>query len=139
MSVILMQASKNFSDTWLTYWINSIDTSNNTHSPETVLGTKLYVRSMKESVLCVLDHFILFWDNKSHCVEDEDTQSTDLEYENVQISLNSYYLAVYIVIAVFNSVMALVRAFSFAYAGLKAAKFIHSKLLLSVFYVNIFI
>lgn len=48
-----------------------------------------------------------------------------------------FYLEIYASIAVINSVITLVRAFLFAYAGIKAAKFIHSKLLTSVFYVRL--
>lgn len=47
-----------------------------------------------------------------------------------------YYLEIYASIAVINSIITLGRAFLFAYAGIKAAKFIHNKLLTSVFYVS---
>lgn len=136
LSVVLMQASKNFSDTWLANWIKHMNTSNYTvhmKQPSTLLGTKIYAESMKENVLCyLLDQFI-FWRRPNH--SNGVDGNYDLEYHSLQISLNSYYLAIYITVAVFNSICALLRAFLFAYGGLKAAKFIHKKLLYSVFYV----
>lgn len=57
------------------------------------------------------------------------------EYMDIEAE-NSFYLAIYIAIAIFNSLIALVRAFAFAYAGIKAAKFIHNRLLYSVIYVS---
>lgn len=47
-----------------------------------------------------------------------------------------FYLKIYTSIAVVNSAITLVRAFLFAYAGIKAAKFIHKKLLTCVLYVS---
>ncbi|KAG4079388.1 hypothetical protein HA402_008080 [Bradysia odoriphaga] len=47
-----------------------------------------------------------------------------------------FYLKIYTSIAVVNSGITLIRAFLFAYAGIKAAKFIHRKLLNSVFYTK---
>lgn len=47
-----------------------------------------------------------------------------------------FYLKIYTSIAVINSVITFGRAFLFAYAGIKAAKFIHNKLLTRVIYVS---
>lgn len=49
----------------------------------------------------------------------------------------AYYLGIFASLTVTNSVMTLARAFLFAYAGIKAAKFIHEKLLYKVIYVSI--
>jgi ATP-binding cassette, subfamily C (CFTR/MRP), member 10 len=48
-----------------------------------------------------------------------------------------FYLPVYTGLAVVNSLVTLGRSFLFAYAGIRAAKFIHTKLLNSVFFVSI--
>lgn len=48
-----------------------------------------------------------------------------------------YYLSIYSGLVSSNSFLTLIRAFVFAYTGIHAAKFIHSKLLKSVFYVSI--
>lgn len=47
-----------------------------------------------------------------------------------------FYLKIYTFIAVSNSAITFFRAFLFAFAGIKAAKFIHNKLLTCVFYVR---
>lgn len=47
-----------------------------------------------------------------------------------------YYLGIYAGLAVANSALTLARSFMFAYAGLKAAIFIHKKLLQKVLYVS---
>lgn len=64
----------------------------------------------------------------AHWVSTDTTQNTT--------SGTKFYLEIYASIAVINSIITLVRAFLFAYAGIKAAKFIHNKLLTSVFYVS---
>lgn len=64
----------------------------------------------------------------AHWVSANTTQNTTNDTE--------FYLEIYASIAAINSVITLVRAFLFAYAGIKAAKFIHNKLLTCVFYVS---
>lgn len=54
-----------------------------------------------------------------------------------ETNVTSFYLTVYSSIAAANSVVTLIRSFIFAYAGIKAAKFIHNKLLQRVFAVSI--
>ncbi|KAJ6648254.1 ATP-binding cassette sub-family C member 10 [Pseudolycoriella hygida] len=49
-----------------------------------------------------------------------------------------FYLKIYTSIAVTNSIVTFVRAFLFAYAGIKAAKFVHNKLLTCVFYAKFY-
>lgn len=64
----------------------------------------------------------------AHWVSTNTTQNTTDSTE--------FYLKVYTSIAVINSAITLARAFLFAYAGIRAAKFIHNKLLGCVFYVS---
>lgn len=49
----------------------------------------------------------------------------------------TFYLSIYSGLVTTNSFLTLIRAFIFAYAGIRAAMFIHLKLLNSVFYVSI--
>lgn len=84
LSVILMQFSKNITDTWLAHWVSSTGNSFN---------------SSKES--------------------------------------QDYYLEIYTFLAIGNSAVTLVRSFLFAYAGIKAAKYIHMQLLTRVFATKI--
>lgn len=48
-----------------------------------------------------------------------------------------YYLSIYSSLAIGNSILTLIRSFLFAYAGIKAAKAIHRKLLNRVFYTKL--
>lgn len=48
----------------------------------------------------------------------------------------NYYLGIYAGLALTNSVLTLARAFIFAYAGIRAARYIHKRLLYSVFYTK---
>lgn len=103
------------------------------HTTEPTFDVKMYAESIKEKVICILGNFAQLHESMG-CFNASGINDT--EHNDEQISSNSYYLAVYISIAIFNSIIALIRAFSFAYAGLKAAKFIHNRLLKSVFYVS---
>lgn len=58
---------------------------------------------------------------------------------NDTATATKYFLEIYAGIAIFNSILTLIRAFLFAYAGIKAAKFIHKKLLDRVFYVSFYL
>lgn len=134
-----MQASKNISDTWLAHWIMTINTPNATATANVekeVENTELYAETIKHNIVCLFEKFFT-WHKPSDCkFADNSTLQFETDNENMQISLNSFYLAIYIGMAVFNSAIALVRAFMFAYAGIKAAKFIHNRLLNSVFFVS---
>ncbi|KAG5675958.1 hypothetical protein PVAND_005815 [Polypedilum vanderplanki] len=69
----------------------------------------------------------------AHWVSIETVNSTNSSSTNE----TSYYLETYASLALGNSVLTLIRSFLFAYAGIKAAKIIHDKLLNKVFYTKI--
>lgn len=64
----------------------------------------------------------------AHWVSDTDKNTTSKSIDDAD-----YYLKAYTSLALGNSLLTLVRSFLFAYAGIKAAKKIHEKLLKSVF------
>lgn len=142
VSLFLMQASRNLSDAWLAHWIRGINQSSLIQpiQPNISLESESNTQSryIIDHAMCFLQKIIIFG-NLSECLADKtDSNSTELliqTQENFEAE-NSYYLAVYIAIAIFNSLIALVRSFAFAYAGIKAAKFIHNRLLYSVIYVS---
>lgn len=148
VSLILMQASRNLSDAWLAHWIKSTNQSSLVQpiqpvQPNTSLETGFhdtYSTYVFDHAMCFLRKIIIFG-NLTECLRTDDKPSNQTislaEPEELYIETeNSYYLAIYIAIALFNAVIALVRAFAFAYAGIKAAKFIHDRLLNSVIYVR---
>lgn len=135
LSIILMQISRNLSDVWLAHWIANID-SNSTLTlltNKSELNTPFPTNNVLNQASCFLQKIISFSD-LSECMTNN---NSNVIVPSIPIeSQNSYYLAVYITIAIFNSLIALVRAFTFAYGGIKAAKFIHSRLLYSVIFVS---
>lgn len=57
--------------------------------------------------------------------------------ESTAAHTTGYYLGIFAAIAVTNSLVTLARAFLFAYAGIKAAIFMHEQLLKRVMFVSI--
>lgn len=128
-----MQTSKNLSDAWLAHWIMNVNPSNATFSDgfnPKMLGSNYYMQEIRRNIMCMVDKLI-WWQNLDEC----SVSKTGLRNETFTMS---FYLLIYFIIAIFNSIITLVRAFAFAYAGIKAAKFIHTKLLNSVFYVSVY-
>lgn len=135
-SLFLMQASRNLSDTWLAHWIRSISDANDTLTQPTTVhsGSQSYTEILTEYLTCIFGNFFSFRSlDECKLYDSVDSVSQD----HIHAEHTSYYLAIYIAIAVFNSLIALVRSFAFAYAGIKAAKFIHVRLLNSVIFVRI--
>lgn len=130
-----MQASRNISDAWLAHWIRNIDISNTSFTKLNSAHAQTTMTSYSETIHTYLSCFlqkIFSFQDPEDCVTENNTNLTE---ENVHAK-TSYYLAIYIGIAVFNSLISLIRAFSFAYAGVKAAKFMHDLLLNSVLFVS---
>lgn len=128
LSVIFMQATRNMSDAWLAYWVADLNPTNLSNHRHT---------SFHFDVTHVLS-------NNSHPMN---VSTATLLNDNIADDVNhvnngtkpagiDFYLAIYAGIAVVNSVITLFRAFIFAYAGIKAAKYIHTNLLQKVFYVR---
>ncbi|KAM7354188.1 ATP-binding cassette sub-family C member 10 [Cochliomyia hominivorax] len=107
MSVGLMQLTRNLSDAWLAHWVTDTTLDNNTNTANT------------------LGHVVQppWWGELAN----DTTPPTHTV---------GYYLGIFASLALTNSLMTLARAFLFAYAGLKAAKYIHDKLLNKVLYAK---
>ncbi|NWU90204.1 MRP7 protein, partial [Upupa epops] len=112
-SLLLMQASRNISDWWLSYWISSISQTANTSamvcsasspSPKLLLFTTVGLVSPIQGL------------------------DTTLVTSNGSLDVN-FYLIVYGSIAGANSLFTVIRAFLFAYGTNRAATIIHSRLL----------
>lgn len=139
VSVLLMQVSRNLSDAWLAYWVGASNPgpvpSNNGTSNGTIVD--FWSVGTLDSFFNMVKDFVSSWvrgvDHGSLFAE-ELQQEEALQMDNKTLTL--YYLGIYSGLAVGNSFITLVRAFLFAYAGIKAAKCIHDKLLNSVVYVS---
>ncbi|XP_071662262.1 ATP-binding cassette sub-family C member 10 isoform X6 [Patagioenas fasciata] len=112
-SLLLMQASRNVSDWWLSHWISSISQTANSSmmvcsasspSPELLLFSIVGLVSPMQAL---------------------DTTPVP---SNGSLDVN-FYLTVYGSIAVANSLFTILRAFLFAYGTIRAATVIHNRLL----------
>ncbi|KAA0200617.1 hypothetical protein HAZT_HAZT003296 [Hyalella azteca] len=105
LALLGMQFSRNITDLWLAYWV--------TNAPG---GTNLTVVRMA-----------------SYPNSGDNSGTASLGLLDLHISpTNQYFLTVYCCIAAGHSIFTIIRAFGFAYCGLKAARNLHRKLLTSV-------
>ncbi|NXH91982.1 MRP7 protein, partial [Edolisoma coerulescens] len=112
-SLFLMQASRNISDWWLSYWISSISqTANNS-----VMAASASLPSPE----------LLLFSTAGLVSPIQDLDNTPAP-SNGSVDVN-FYLIVYGSIAGANSLFTIIRAFLFAYGALRAAAVIHNRLL----------
>uniref|UniRef100_A0A182IX99 ABC-type xenobiotic transporter n=1 Tax=Anopheles atroparvus TaxID=41427 RepID=A0A182IX99_ANOAO len=108
IAVLAMQVSRNLTDAWLAYWVGSTNGSLPAQPNDTQSSAGDFPLLTEVALL-------------------SDNSSTNI----------AYYLGIYAGLAVGNSFLTLLRAFLFAFAGLKAAKCIHDRLLNSVLYTKL--
>ncbi|XP_078489925.1 ATP-binding cassette sub-family C member 10-like isoform X1 [Ciona intestinalis] len=109
--VVLMQASKVISDWWLSQWVGSVPT-NGTHGNHHE-NSNYFI-------------FPLALSDAHYTFLLQDNEPTPANHDVM------WYLMIYGIIAGSNSIFTLIRAFSFAYGGLRAAKVMHHKLLTAI-------
>ncbi|XP_053672965.1 ATP-binding cassette sub-family C member 10 [Anopheles nili] len=119
LAVLMMQISRNLTDAWLAYWVG-LSNENTSNETKLVEDSTVLSRERMEGMVAAIDHLI-------YPLLNEDRNGT----------ASFYYLGVYTGLAIGNSLLTLVRAFIFAFAGLKAAKYIHDRLLNSVLYTKL--
>ncbi|KAM7027196.1 ATP-binding cassette sub-family C member 10 isoform 1-T1 [Passerculus sandwichensis] len=112
-SLFLMQASRNISDWWLSYWISSISQTANT----SVMACSASLPSPE----------LLLFSTAGLVSPIQDLDKTPAP-PNGSVDVN-FYLIVYGSIAGANSLFTIIRAFLFAYGALQAASVIHNRLL----------
>ncbi|XP_038072640.1 multidrug resistance-associated protein 7-like [Patiria miniata] len=112
IAMFLMQVSRNMSDWWLSYWIS------HSHSYGTISSNSSAGDDLQEG-------------------NDRDQNiAVEVPYSRMNVTSSdnlTFYLGIYSGIVGANSVLTLLRAFLFAYGGLRAAKKVHKKLLASIF------
>ncbi|XP_027537873.1 multidrug resistance-associated protein 7 isoform X2 [Neopelma chrysocephalum] len=112
-SLLLMQASRNISDWWLSYWISSISQTANT-------SVMICSASLPSPELLLFSIAGLVFP-----IQALDTTPVP---SNGSVDVN-FYLIVYGSVAGANSLFTILRAFLFAYGTLRAATVIHNRLL----------
>ncbi|KAJ9574989.1 hypothetical protein L9F63_007846, partial [Diploptera punctata] len=78
------------------------------------------------------DWWLSYWVSEDSVVPRNHTNSSDFVFDVNDGEDFTYYLIIYAVLAVLNTVFTLFRAFLFAYGGIHAAKNIHERLLNSI-------
>ncbi|NXW78217.1 MRP7 protein, partial [Hirundo rustica] len=112
-SLFLMQASRNISDWWLSYWISSMSQTANT----SVMASSASLPSPE----------LLLFSTAGLVSPIQDLDKTPAP-PNGSVDVN-FYLIVYGSIAGANSLFTIIRAFLFACGALRAASVIHDRLL----------
>ncbi|XP_009076870.1 PREDICTED: multidrug resistance-associated protein 7 [Acanthisitta chloris] len=112
-SLLLMQASRNISDWWLSHWISSISQTANT-------SVMVFSASLPSPELLLFSTVGL--------VSPIRALDTTPVPSNGSLDVN-FYLIVYGSIAGANSLFTILRAFLFAYGTIRAATAIHNRLL----------
>lgn len=90
----------------------------------------------------ITDLWLSYWVTHTNATVTNSTDTSSLGklqlyYDNYSYHNTKYYLTVYSLLAVFNSIFTLIRAFIFAYGGIQAAITMHKQLLKIVMRVNI--
>ncbi|XP_045534773.1 ATP-binding cassette sub-family C member 10 [Papilio machaon] len=130
LSLILMQLSQNYTFLWLTFWIKNRATNSTSLNTDTILESPHETQT-------VMDHGFNIMDNVIHRILNGSLpvlHSTDVtvtkspKIPDLQLTLrydDNFYLEMYFVLAGLNLLFTVMRAFLFAYGGVKAAGRIH--------------
>lgn len=123
LSLALMQASRNVSDWWLSYWVEEISGDDN--STVTSTGTNTASMLLLSNIVVPLS---LSQNTPFHFFASSNSTSNSTTNGHS----DSYYLIIFGALAGTNSFLTFLRAFIFAYGGLRASQVIHNKLLFRV-------
>ncbi|XP_045447338.1 ATP-binding cassette sub-family C member 10 [Melitaea cinxia] len=150
MSLILMQLSQNFTFLWLTFWVknsrkNTTDlqlSSDNVHDNSTILDHGINIADSIVHILVNKSMELINSFNSNDIPNYAATTVTDpflVPERQLKIPTitDTYYLEIYFGLAGLNLVFTIMRAFLFAYGGVKAAEKIHKALLKTVVKANI--
>ena len=131
LSMVLMQASRNYNDFYLGQWAADADVSGTTATSPVSSSSSLlsYARSSLPSLSAFSSaHFLSSWSAMSSSLASAGV-SDDAD--------GTSHLRILALIALFNSLAALFRAFIFAYGGLVAARHMFNALLGRILYARI--
>lgn len=126
LSLAFMQATRNGSDLWLSYWVSNTNNNKN----ETAFAAPTITTSASFLPLSNTTRGALPTD-----VAISSYSLFTAPYLQVTTKLDpevKFYLGILLYIAAANSIFTLIRAFSFAQGGLVAARRIHNKLVTSI-------
>lgn len=146
-SLTAMQASRNLNDLWLAHWVHETGNANstipNSSTPVTPLPSPTFESPRQD---------YNEYDDGGQRTEDNILNNDEKTYQFASIALLvsqtplmsgldpdvKYYFSILVVIGIANSIFTLMRAFLFAFGGIRGALRIHSALLNSVLKVKTF-
>ncbi|OXA59126.1 Multidrug resistance-associated protein 7 [Folsomia candida] len=120
ISIIIMQASRNFSDIWLAYWVSQQKDNNGTELPTTTTTPFPTFETPLNSYLNARSSENFLQDSN----EDQQQYYSSFIIELIPFNTDhmdptiKYYFGIFILIGLFNSVFTLARAFLFAIGGI---------------------
>lgn len=123
LSLALMQATRNGSDLWLSYWVSHNNGNSNETAALSTSASFLYNSSTLPGAL-ITDVANSSSPSLFTAPYLEDTSTLEPEVK--------FYLGILLYIAAANSICTLIRAFSFAQGGLVAARRLHNKFVRSI-------
>ncbi len=139
LSMTTMQATRNFSDIWLAFWVSQQNnsSSNGTDFPTTTTPFPTFepptigpVNSSSKLIYINGDQT----DNMVHSIVD-----LLLPFTKDMDPTVKFYFGIFILIGLLNSIFTLARAFLFAIGGISGALKIHAALLTSILKVSFFL
>lgn len=156
MSMVLMQLSQNFTFLWLTFWVKN--RPNNSTNVTDFIGVSDIPHEIENTT--ILDHGFTAVDSIIHSIVNRTLDMMNNFRENtttvqpetmtsmskpidvqlaasVPVYTNDFYLEMYFALAGANLVFTIMRAFLFAYGGVKAAQRIHRILVKTIVRVSI--
>ncbi|CAK1601027.1 unnamed protein product [Parnassius mnemosyne] len=150
ISLILMQLSQNYTFLWLTFWIK-----NRSKNATDLNVDNILMKENPHENLTLLDHGFNIIDNALHSVLNSSlTAIHNLSGNSTIVPISpmmqdvrlmngttgysdNYYLEMYFGLAALNLLFTIMRAFLFAYGGVKAAARIHKILLKVIIKANV--
>ncbi|CAH2245853.1 jg8527 [Pararge aegeria aegeria] len=151
ISLILMQLSQNFTFIWLTFWVRNksntsvnLQTIDNVHENTTALdhGFNVFDNIVHKIINTSIAMINSFSGNNNTSIRTDDILTNNMYPTQTPVLkasafTDNYYLEVYFGLAGLNLVFTIMRAFLFAYGGVKAAAKIHKILLKVIVKANV--
>ncbi|XP_013179394.1 PREDICTED: multidrug resistance-associated protein 7 [Papilio xuthus] len=130
ISLILMQLSQNYTFLWLTFWIKNRAANSTSLNTNTLLESPHETQTVMDHGFNIMDNVIQRILNGSLPIlhNDEVTVTKSTNIPDLKLTLrydDNFYLEMYFVLAGLNLLFTVMRAFLFAYGGVKAAGRIH--------------
>lgn len=135
LSLVLMQLSQNFTFLWLTFWLKNRTKNSTTLAEDNHETTSIMDHGFNavDNVIHTIINATMSLIGNKNVTDNIKPKFVSLDDQPVSATVynDNFYLEMYFALAGLNLVFTIMRAFLFAYGGVKAAAKIH-KILLKV-------